>query len=51
MNNLWENGGTVANFANGKAATNFGPHTIGIRDVDLPSWSLSNTQFGLRWKG
>ena len=51
MNNLWENGGTVANFANGSLATNFGPHTIGIRDVDLPSWSLSNTQVGFKVEG
>lgn len=51
MHNLWENGGTVSNFANGVLATNFGPETIGIRDIDLPSWSLSNTQVGIKMEG
>lgn len=59
MKNLWDNGGTVANFAPfdvtgaapGLLATNFGPQTIGIRDVELPSWSLSNTQLGLKLEG
>ena len=67
MKNLWDNGGTVANFAAvdangtpvsvsgqpaaGWMATNFGPHTIGIRDVELPSWSLSNTQLGFKLEG
>lgn len=59
MQNLWDNGGTVANFAPfdltgtlpGMLATNFGPQTIGIRDVELPSWSLSNTQFGIKVEG
>ena len=59
MSNLWENGGTVANFAPfdvtnpglGLLATNFGPQTIGIRDIDLPSWSLSNSQFGIKVEG
>ena len=59
MANLWENGGTVANFAPfdpadpslGLLATNFGPQTIGIRNVNMPSWSLSNTQLGLKFEG
>jgi hypothetical protein len=59
MKNLWDNGGTVANFAPfdvtgatpGLLATNFGPQTIGIRDIDLPSWSLSNTQLGFKIEG
>ncbi|HJW25451.1 MAG TPA: DUF1302 family protein [Rhodocyclaceae bacterium] len=71
MANLWDNGGTVANFAHlstattqliqlggGPAlptdawlATNFGPGQIGIRNVDLPKWSLSNTQFGIKYEG
>jgi hypothetical protein len=59
MKNLWDNGGTVANFAPfdvtgatpGLLATNFGPQTIGIRDIDLPSWSLSNSQVGLKLEG
>ena len=55
MNNLWENGGTVANFAGaspaGGVATDFGPGQIGIRKAHMPSWSLSNTQFGLKLEG
>lgn len=55
MNNLWENGGTVANFAgatpNGGFATDFGPGQIGIRKAHMPSWSLSNTQLGLKLEG
>ncbi len=52
MANLWDNGGTVANFAfGGLAATDFGPNQIGIRDVNLPDWSLSNTQFGVKFEG
>ena len=59
MKNLWDNGGTVANFAPfdpadpslGLLATNFGPQTIGIRNIELPSWSLSNTQLGFKVEG
>jgi len=51
MVNLWDNGGTVANFAGGAIATDFGPHQIGIRDVNLPDWSLSNTQLGVKFEG
>ncbi|SFL81326.1 DUF1302 domain-containing protein [Marinobacter zhejiangensis] len=51
MNNLWENGGTVANFANGSIATDFGPGQIGIRKAHMPNWSLSNTQLGLKLEG
>lgn len=58
MANLWDNGGTVANFANlGTAgagpwlATNFGPHQIGIRNVELPGWQLQNTQLGMKFEG
>ncbi|CAM5477565.1 hypothetical protein SSTU70S_00525 [Stutzerimonas stutzeri] len=51
MNNLWENGGTVANFAGGNIATDFGPGQIGIRKAHMPSWSLSNTQFGVKLEG
>ncbi len=55
MANLWDNGGTVANFANvGPGtflATNFGPHQIGIRNVHLPAWSLGNTQLGAKFEG
>lgn len=52
MANLWDNGGTVANFAgNGTVATDFGPHQIGIRNVNLPDWSLKNTQLGVKYEG
>ena len=56
MKNLWDNGGTVANFglANPSMpgyATNFGPGQIGIRQANMPEWSLSNTQFGVKWEG
>ena len=55
LNNLWENGGTVSNFANLApgilSATNFGPHQIGLNKVDLPEWSLENTQLGTKFEG
>ncbi len=55
LNNLWENGGTVANFANVAPgtllATNFGAHQIGLANVDLPEWSLENTQLGTKFEG
>lgn len=55
MANLWDNGGTVANFANVAPgtylATNFGPGQIGLKDVHLPEWSLSNTQLGVKYEG
>lgn len=55
MANLWDNGGTVSNFANVAPgtllATNFGPGQIGIDKVHLPAWSLSNTQFGMKYEG
>lgn len=50
MKNLWDNGGTVANFAGGAAATNFAPGTIGIRNVNLPKWSDSMS-LGLKYEG
>jgi len=51
MKNLWDNGGTVGNFAFGNTATNFRPHTLGIKDVELPNWTLSNTQLGAKIEG
>jgi hypothetical protein len=63
MANLWDSGGTVANFAPFSApgtpgpgtgpwfATNFGAHQIGIRNVVLPKWSLSDTQVGVKYEG
>jgi hypothetical protein len=52
MRNLWDNGGTVSNFGlGGVVATDFGPHQIGLRDVEMPEWELSNTQVGLKVEG
>lgn len=55
MKNLWDNGGTVSNFANVAPdtllATNFGPHQIGIANVELPAWKLQNTQLGMKFEG
>lgn len=51
MNNCWENGCTVANFANGNTATDFGPGQIGIRQANLPKWKLDNTQIGAKLEG
>ncbi len=35
----------------GGLATNFGPGVIGIRNADLPNWSLDNTQLGIKFEG
>jgi hypothetical protein len=55
MKNLWDNGGTVANFANVAPntllATNFGPGQIGIAGAELPGWKLNNTQLGIKFEG
>ena len=51
MNNCWDNGCSVANFAGGNASTDFPEHVIGIREAKMPSWSLDNTQFGIKLEG
>jgi hypothetical protein len=51
LKNCWDNGCTVANFANGNAGTDFGPRQIGIRNVNLPDWNLSNTTVGGKVEG
>ncbi len=51
MKTCWDYGCTVANFANGNTATDFGPHQIGIRNVNLPGWTLSNTTVGGKVEG
>lgn len=51
MKNCWDNGCSVSNFAGGAASTDFPHHVIGIRDVHLPDWSLSNTQLGVKVEG
>ncbi len=35
----------------GLVAADFAPGVIGIRDVDLPDWSLDNTQYGAKLEG
>jgi hypothetical protein len=50
MKNLWDNGGTVANFAGGAIATNFGAGQIGIRNVHLPKWKDAGT-LGVKYEG
>lgn len=55
MKNLWDNGSTVANFANVAPgtflATDFGPGQIGLNEVNLPGWKLKNTQLGVKYEG
>ena len=51
MKNCWDNGCSVANFAGGALSTDFPKNVIGIRDVHLPSWSLDNTQLGMKLEG
>jgi len=51
MKNCWDNGCTVANFAGGVLATDFGPHQIGIRQANLPDWTLANTSYGGKVEG
>jgi hypothetical protein len=45
MNNCWDNGCTVGNFAFGVGATDFGPNQIGIRRADMSDWSISVDPF------
>lgn len=51
LKNCWDNGCTVANFANGTVATDFGPNQIGIRNANLPDWDIDDTQYGLKLEG
>ncbi|QWD79930.1 DUF1302 domain-containing protein [Polynucleobacter sp. MWH-Spelu-300-X4] len=55
LRNCWVNGCTVGAFGAdnplGGAAFNFGPGQLGIRNVDLPNWSLANTQLGIKFEG
>jgi hypothetical protein len=51
MKNCWDNGCSVSNFAGGALSTDFPAHVIGIRDVHLPDWSLSNSQLGVKLEG
>lgn len=51
MNNCWENGCTVSNFAGGGAQTDFPVHSIGIRRANLPDWEIKETDVGARLEG
>lgn len=51
MNNCWENGCSVSNFAGGGAQTDFPSHSIGIRDAVMPEWELDETEVGMRLEG
>jgi hypothetical protein len=56
MANCWDNGCTVGGFALADGAvggfsTAFAPGTIGIHNVNLPNWSLDNTQLGMKFEG
>lgn len=55
MANLWDRGGTVANFApspaGGMIATDFGPHQIGLRNVNLPAYTVANMPIGVKFEG
>ena len=53
MNNCWENGCTVANFAGGGVATDFPQNVIGIRQANRPGdwFSLSDGEFGIKFEG
>lgn len=51
MNNCWDNGCTVSNFAAGGASTDFPVHSIGIRRANLPGWDIEETDVGMRLEG
>jgi hypothetical protein len=51
MNNCWENGCTVANFAAGGVATDFGPHQIGIRKANLHDSWTDERDIGIKVEG
>ena len=51
MNNCWENGCTVANFAGGGVATDFPQHVIGIRQANLPGGWFKDGEFGVKLEG
>lgn len=51
LKNCWDNGCSVSNFANGVTSTDFPAHVIGIRQANMPEWSLKNTQWGAKVEG
>ena len=51
MKNCWDNGCTVWNFPGPGIAVDFPKNVIGIRQANLPGWSLDNTDVGARLEG
>lgn len=56
LNLCWEEGCTTSVFAgvtpdDASIATNFGPGVLGIREADMPEWSLANSQLGVKFEG
>lgn len=57
LKNCWDNGCTVGNFAplgppgSPLGAFDFAPGVIGIRNVNLPKWSVNNSQIGFKVEG
>ena len=56
LNLCWEEGCTASVFAgvtpdDASIATNFGPGVLGIRETDMPEWSLANSQLGVKFEG
>src|SRR5262249_39148090 len=63
LSTCWNYGCTVGNFApnnltpltgvpsTGTLAVDFGPHVLGIRQANLPAWSLNHSPIGLRIEG
>jgi len=63
LSTCWNYGCTVGNFApnnltsltgvpsTGTLAVDFGPHVLGIRQANLPAWSLNHSPVGLRLEG
>lgn len=51
MSACWEYGCSVSNFAGGNTSTDFGPGVIGIRQANLPEWTIGNSQWGAKLEG
>jgi hypothetical protein len=51
LKTCWDVGCTVGNYNGGNNALTFGPHQIGIRDANMPEWSLANTSVGGKVEG
>lgn len=51
LGTCWQVGCTVGNYLSGTKALTFGPHEIGIRQANVPGWSLDNTTIGGKVEG